>query len=258
MKLQRRHLLAGAAIAALMLPAFALAQKPAQQKQKPAQKKPVPTQTAPAPKLSESTTSGFPDKAFLLTLGATQALNASKVDVTVARDGSTGTAPTGTVDLVKADGTKVATGALTGGKVSLTLPADLPVGTHVMTAKYLGGGGFAPGSANVTVTVKAAPVPPAGKSESTTTATIKPKKPSFKENFKAIVKVKAADGSEATGNVVLKLDGAWLGKRMLDDGRIVYKVRKDLEVGKHKLVAVYKGSPTVEGSRDKVTFKVVR
>jgi len=81
-KLQRRHLLAGAAIAALMLPAFALAQKPAQQKQKPAKQKPVPTQTAPAPKLSESTTSGFPDKAFLLTLGATQALNASKVDVT--------------------------------------------------------------------------------------------------------------------------------------------------------------------------------
>jgi tight adherence protein B len=81
-KLQRRHLLAGAAIAALMLPAFALAQKPAQQKQKPAKQKPVPTQTAPAPRLSESTTSGFPDKAFLLTLGATQALSASKVDVT--------------------------------------------------------------------------------------------------------------------------------------------------------------------------------
>jgi len=74
-KLRRRHLIASAAIAALVLPTLALAQKPAQQK-------PAPTQTAAAPKLSESTTSGFPDKAFLLTLDTTQALNASKVDVT--------------------------------------------------------------------------------------------------------------------------------------------------------------------------------
>ncbi|KRF34246.1 M4 family metallopeptidase [Nocardioides sp. Soil805] len=181
--------------------------------------------------------------------------NASKVNVTVARDGSTGTAPAGTVDLVKADGTKIATGTLNGGQVSLALPADLPVGTHVMTAKYLGGGGFAPGSANVTVTVKAAPAP---KPTSSTQAKLKPLKPSLKENFKAIVKVAASDDSDVTGKVVLKLDGKWLGKRLVDDGRMVYKIRKDLKVGKHKLVAIYKGSSAVEGSRDKLKFRVKR
>jgi tight adherence protein B len=67
----------GAAVAALALPTVALGQKPAK---KPA-KQPAHT-TAPAPKLTESTTSGFPDKAFLLTLATTQALDASKVDVT--------------------------------------------------------------------------------------------------------------------------------------------------------------------------------
>ena len=36
----------------------------------------------PAPTLSESTTSGFPDKAYLVTLPSTQPLTASKVQVT--------------------------------------------------------------------------------------------------------------------------------------------------------------------------------
>ncbi len=62
MRLRLRHLIAGAAIAALALPTLALGQ-------------------GAAPKLSESTTSGFPDKAYLVTLPSRQALNASKVDV---------------------------------------------------------------------------------------------------------------------------------------------------------------------------------
>jgi tight adherence protein B len=67
-RLGRRHLIAGAAIAALALPTLALGQKPAQ--------------TGVAPTLSESTTSGFPDKAYLVTLPTTKALNTSNVDVT--------------------------------------------------------------------------------------------------------------------------------------------------------------------------------
>jgi tight adherence protein B len=76
-----RYLIAGAAVAALVLPTVALGQKPAQKQQ---------TQTAAAPRLTESTSSGFPDKAFLLTLGATQALDASKVAVTENGGGVTG------------------------------------------------------------------------------------------------------------------------------------------------------------------------
>ncbi|WP_107772699.1 M4 family metallopeptidase [Nocardioides sediminis] len=114
--------------------------------------------------------------------------------------------------------------------------------------------------------VKAAPVPtptptptPApGKSETDTKIKIKPKKLSFKDNFKAIVKVKAEDGSEVTGRVVIKIDGKWLGRRLLDDGRLVYKVRKNLKVGKHKIVAIYKGDDSSEKSRDKMRFRVRR
>ena len=56
----------------------------------------------------------------------------------------------------------------------------------------------------------------------------------------------------------MRIDGKKVGAKRLDDGRIVLKVKKNLKVGKHKLVAVYGGSDTVDNSRDKLTFKVVR
>jgi hypothetical protein len=103
------------------------------------------------------------------------------------------------------------------------------------------------------VTVKAA-----GATGSTTRAKIKPRKPAFRKDFRTIVRVKAEDGSTATGKVVIKVDGTWMGKGKLDNGRLVYKVKKNLKVGKHKLVAIYKGSSTVEKSRDKLRFRVRR
>ena len=65
MKNYLRLTIAGAAVAALALPTLALGQA-----------------AAPAPKLTESTTSGFPDKAYLVALPSRQALNTSKVSVT--------------------------------------------------------------------------------------------------------------------------------------------------------------------------------
>jgi tight adherence protein B len=62
-KLGLRTAIASAAAAALVVPTLALGQ-------------------GAAPKLSESSTSGFPDKAYLLTLSSTQALDASNVVVT--------------------------------------------------------------------------------------------------------------------------------------------------------------------------------
>ncbi len=64
MKSRLRLIVASAAVAALVLPTLALGQ------------------AGPAPTLSESTTSGFPDKAYLVTLPSTQPLTASKVQVT--------------------------------------------------------------------------------------------------------------------------------------------------------------------------------
>ena len=63
MKLGLRAAIASAAVAALVVPTLALGQ-------------------GAAPKLSESATSGYPDKAYLLTLPSTQALNTSNVEVT--------------------------------------------------------------------------------------------------------------------------------------------------------------------------------
>jgi tight adherence protein B len=62
-KVNLRIAIASAAVAALALPALALGQDA-------------------APKLSESPTSGFPDKAYVITLPTRQALTASKLDVT--------------------------------------------------------------------------------------------------------------------------------------------------------------------------------
>ena len=63
MKLGLRTAIASAAVAALVVPTLAFGQKP-------------------APKLTESQTSGFPDKAYLITLPSTQALTAGQVAVT--------------------------------------------------------------------------------------------------------------------------------------------------------------------------------
>ena len=63
MKRRLRLTIASAAVAALALPTLALGQ-------------------GPAPTLSDETTSGFPDKAFLVTLPTTQPLTTSKLQVT--------------------------------------------------------------------------------------------------------------------------------------------------------------------------------
>ncbi|MBD3926050.1 M4 family metallopeptidase [Nocardioides cavernae] len=177
---------------------------------------------------------------------------ASTARVTVARDGSTGSTPTGEVVITKADGTEVGSAELVDGKASVPLPADLPVGANKLTATYSGSDSLATSTAAFTATVVGK-----GVTASTTTAKVKPAKPRFKRDFKVVVKV-AAEGTTPTGRVVVRIDGKKIGAKRLDDGRVVLTVTKNLEVGKHKLVARYTGSDSVEDSSDKLTFKVVR
>ena len=91
-----RLTIASAALAALCIPALALGQAK-QQTQKVQQAKQQQAQAAPAPTLTESTTSGFPDKAYLVTLPRTQPLTTSNVQVTENGQGvlSLGVAPPG-------------------------------------------------------------------------------------------------------------------------------------------------------------------
>jgi tight adherence protein B len=71
-RISLRTAVASAAVAALVVPTLALAQKGQGQKAQQAQ---------PAPQLTESSTSGFPDKAYLVTLPSTRPLNTSQVQV---------------------------------------------------------------------------------------------------------------------------------------------------------------------------------
>jgi Zn-dependent metalloprotease len=177
---------------------------------------------------------------------------ASTAEVAVERVGSVGDAADGTVTVTDATGKELGSAVLTGGKASVPLPADLPVGANKLTATYSGSDSLATSTAAFTATVVGK-----GVTASTTTAKVKPRKPRFKQDFKVVVKV-AAEGTTPTGRVVVRIDGTSVGAKRLDDGRVVLKVTKNLKVGKHKLVARYKGSDSVEGSRDKLTFKVVR
>ena len=178
---------------------------------------------------------------------------ASSVKVTVERSGSVGNAPTGDVTLEKADGSVVGTGTLAGGTTTIALPADLPVGVHTLSVEYSGDATIAAASAKVTVTVKAG-----SGADSRTKLRIFPKKPSFRDDIKAVAKVKAVGGVKVTGKVKFVLDGKRVGSKVVDDGRAKITITKNLRVGKHKIVAVYKGSKTVDDSRDLVKFKVRR
>ncbi len=178
---------------------------------------------------------------------------ASKADVTVSSAGGT---PTGVVAVTTLAGASMGGGTLVAGKTTVALPADLPVGTHILRAIYDGSDAFGPSSTTFTVTVKAAPQP--GAVDSRTKLKMFPKKPRFKQDFKAVAKVKAADRSDVDGKVKFILDGHAVGRRSVEDGRAKLRIKKDLKVGKHKLVAVYLGSDSINGSDDTVRFKVKR
>ncbi len=180
----------------------------------------------------------------------------SSVKVSVARDGSVGPTPTGEVTLTEGESV-VGTGTLAGGKTTIPLPANLAVGVHTMTATYSGNASLASSSTEVTVTVEADSEGPEAV-ESDTDVEIHPDRPRYQRDFWVAVKVEADDDSRVTGDVVVEIDGTEVGSGQLRHGRYLLKVTKNLKVGKHKLVATYEGSPTVEGSRDSLRFRVVR
>ena len=73
--------------------------------------------------------------------------------------------------------------------------------------------------------------------DSDTAAKVRPAKPSLREDFRVVVKV-TATGTTPTGRVVVRIDGKLVGAKVLRNGKIVLKVKKDLALGKHTLVAV--------------------
>ena len=109
-----------------------------------------------------------------------------------------------------------------------------------------------------TPTTTPTPTPtPTGKSETDTTVKVKPRKVHRGDAFKVIVKVTSSAG-EVTGKVKVLLDGKRIAKRRLDDGRVVVRVKRLLSLGKHKVVAKYLGSDTMQRSKDDARLRVIR
>lgn len=179
---------------------------------------------------------------------------ASSVDVTVSRNGSVGSAPTGSVTVTDASGKVLGTADLdTGGKATVDLPADLPVGANKLTATYAGSRTQAMSSAAFTATVLA--VTPTGKVDSTTSVKVKPGKPGAGKKVTFKVKVKA--DTAVTGKVVIKVDGK-KHTVTLKGGKATLKIKKGLKAGTHKVKVKYLGSDTVKRSKDTLRFKVRR
>ena len=85
----------------------------------------------------------------------------------------------------------------------------------------------------------------------------KPKEaPEFKDDFRLRVRV-VADDLTPTGRVVVKYKGVKVGSGRLVDGKVKVTVKKNLAVGKHKLVVKYKGSTSAKASKKVTTITVV-
>ncbi len=104
--------------------------------------------------------------------------------------------------------------------------------------------------------------PTTGPTSDTKVATVtkvrKPKKaPKFKADFRVRVRV-VASGLTPTGRVLIKHKGVVIAKGRLVDGKVRLLVKKNLAVGRQKLVARYKGSSTALPSRKVFYIRIVR
>lgn len=179
---------------------------------------------------------------------------ASSVDITVSRDGSVGSPPTGVVKVTDVSGKVLGSADLdANGKATVALPADLPVGSNKLTATYAGSRTQGQSSATFTATVVAAP--PADRAASATTVTVTPARPEAGETV--TFKVKVTADVAVTGKVVIKVDGKRHTVR-LQDGKARLVIKKGLKAGRHTVTASYLGSDTVKRSRDTRRFTVLR
>jgi hypothetical protein len=171
---------------------------------------------------------------------------------------SYGTAASVVVDVAGVTGSVTLTGAgpaqtvaLTGGKATFALPADLAAQAYALTASYSGSDQLAATTATATLTVAAAT--PAIK------ATWK-KKPTAKKAGKLAVLLSGPTTVAAPAgpvSVVLKSGGKTVkvAAKTLADGSVVLKVKK-LAAGSWKATVTYAGQDGFAGGTETVTVKV--
>jgi large repetitive protein len=177
-------------------------------------------------------------------------------DVTVARVAPATATPTGTVELrdgTCAAGTSLASATLTSGIASFTT-SELAVGTHTITACYLGTANFQGSEDDVTQQVNRA---------STAIAVTSTMNPSvFSQSVTFTVTVSPVSPAVATpaGSVTLKdgtcAAGTSLGAATLDVGGEASFTTSSLMVGLHDVTACYAGNASFEGSDGLITQTV--
>lgn len=210
---------------------------------------------------THSTTSQDTETALPLDLDAFKASTTTSVAVTTkSAFGNTATATatvtgssTGTVQFF--DGSKsLGTAALSAGKATKSLPANLAVGRHTITAKFLGSGSaLASTSAAKTLTVVKA---------STTTAVKVTKKPTSKKKGRAVIAVKTKAKSQVpTGKVTVTLKKGTSVKKVkakvLRNGKVSIILPK-LKKGTWKATVSYAGASTHTASKRVVKIKITK
>jgi Asp-tRNA(Asn)/Glu-tRNA(Gln) amidotransferase A subunit family amidase len=152
-----------------------------------------------------------------VSLGSTATTYGSAVPVTVSVAADPAAAGTVAVEVA---GRKV-TGTLSGGRATVTLPKDVPVGSHLVTARYLGSASVAPSTATATLKV----------TKAGTRATIKLSKSTIKAKQRALLRIRVGAPKKAT---VLIYDGAKIIRSVtVGDSRSVRLPR--LAPGRHKI-----------------------
>jgi 5'-nucleotidase len=158
------------------------------------------------------------------------------------------TPATGTVQLFDGS-TLVASGSVTGGSATVTVPARavLP-GTRTLRLVYSGDGDHRASEGAVTLTVRQA--------SSTVSASVATAKPKVGKKVKLAVSVTAANGVPVTGQVTAIIKGGTAITVDLVNGSAVINLGTFTKPGKKSVEVQYLGSSTVDQSTTTVTFKV--
>ncbi|MBA4608722.1 Ig-like domain repeat protein [Aeromicrobium sp. Marseille-Q0843] len=160
----------------------------------------------------------------------------------------TGEGAEGTVTFTRG-GTVIAKGVkVSGGKASVRLPRDLPVGSHALRATFVPASAGTEASTSSVVTFRVAKATAKVKAASVT-------KVKALKGGKLTVKV-TATGTTPTGKITVTVGGKKAGA-MLKNGKATVKLPR-LKAGTYRANVAYGGSASVAPESIKVTIKVTR
>jgi Zn-dependent metalloprotease len=94
--------------------------------------------------------------------------------------------------------------------------------------------------------------------DASTTTAVAPRKVRYRADFVVLARVSTGTRRDATGVVEIEADGQRIAEGRLRRGFALIRVRENLEPGRHKLVASYRGDEKTQPSQDAFTVIVRR